>query len=147
MGNKSVNLTPEDLLALAQMVYGENAGEDIATQKMTAQTAINRLRSGRTKEFGSTIPEVLQKGYYAVSKNSPMYQQAKSGNFPDVSSRAKFGEIKKLIESMVADQDYGNAMFYFRPEEEDDLRKNPKKFNFNLVKPQGRVGVYNTYSY
>lgn len=147
MANDNINLTPEDIIALSQMVYGENAGEDTATQKMTAQSAINRLRSGRIKEFGATIPEILQQGYYAVKDNTPLYQQAVSGNFPDISSKAKFSEIQKLIESIVADQDYGKAQFYFRPEEEENLRKNPKKFNFDLVKPQGQVGVYNTYSY
>lgn len=139
-------LNDADKLALAQMVYGENAGEDSVTQKMTAQSAINRLASGRSKEFGATLPEVLKKGYYAVSKNSPLYKQAVTEKFPDVGAKAKFYEIKKLIDAITTDKDYGKTMFYFRPEEEAQLKKG-KKFNFDTVKPTGRVGPYNTYGY
>jgi len=142
-----IDLTPDDILAIAHMAYGENAGEDNDTVKMTIQTAINRLRSGRSKEFGGDIPSILKKGYYAVSKNSPLYQQAVSGKFPDIKSKARAAEIQKLTEAIVGDKDYGEAQFYFRPEEEKKLRKNPKAFNFKAVKPKGQIGKYNVYAY
>ena len=142
-----LKLSNADLLALAQMGFGEGASADNDEVKMMTQTALNRLRSGRTKEFGRTIPEIIQKGYYAASKQNEPYKQAISGNFPDLPSKTRFSEIQKLVQSVVGDKDYGNAMFYFTPDEETKLRRNPKNFNFKAVKPQGRVGRYNTYSY
>lgn len=142
-----IELSPDDIAAIARMAYGENAGEDNDTVKMTIQTALNRLRSGKTKEFGGDIPTVLKKGYYAVSKNSPLYQQAVSGKFPDVKSKARAAEIQKLTEAVVGDKDYGEGMFYFTSDEEKKLRKTPKAFNFKAVKPKGKVGKYNVYAY
>lgn len=145
MAEVPFDLTPQDRDMLAQMVYGENVS-DPSSWLMTGQSAVNRLRSGRKKEFGGTLPEVLKKGYYAVSKNSPTYQQAASGQFPDVGAKAKYGEIRKVIDMMLADQNFGKAQFYFKPEEEEKLRAK-KSFNFKAVKPAGKVGQYNTYFY
>jgi len=139
MPTPKIKLSKEDRLALAQMAYGENAGEDNDTVKMTIQTAVNRLLSGRAKEFGKDIPEVLKKGYYAVSKNSPLYQQAVSGKFSDVPSKVRFSEIQKLTDAIIDDGDFGKAQFYFKPDEAKALKK-------KLV-PQGNVGKYETYSY
>lgn len=146
MAKKKVELSQEDMIALAQMAYAENASEDDDTVKMTVQTAINRLLSGRGKEFGKTIPEILKKGYYAVSSNSPLHQQAVSGKLPDSTSQVRYSEIEKLVQGIDKDADYGNAMFYFKPEEEAKMKKKGN-FNFNAVKPTGKVGKYNTYSY
>lgn len=132
-------VSDNDKLALAQMAYGENAGEDLDTLKMTIQSAINRLLSGRSKEFGATIPDVLKKGYYAVSKNSPLYQQAVTGKFPDITSKAKFSTIQKLVDAIIGDEDFGKVQFYFRPEEAKGLKSKLKRL--------GNVGVYETYSY
>ena len=134
-----VDLTQDDIAAIARMAYGENAGEDNDTVKMTIQTPINRLRSGRSKEFGGDIPSILKKGYYAVSKNSPLYQQAASGKFPDIKSKARMAEIQKLTEAVVGDKDYGNAQFFFKPNEAMSLKKK--------LKSQGKVGKYDVYSY
>ena len=139
MSKPVLQLTPEDRTALAQMAYGENASEDNDTIKMTVQSAINRLKSGRAKEFGATIPEVLKKGYYAVSKNSPLYQQAVSKKLPDFNSKKRYGEIEALTNAIIDDQDFGNTMFYFKPSEASSLKKKLKR--------QGTVGQYETYSY
>ena len=144
------SLSPEDQIALINMVYGENASEDAETIKMTAQTAINRLRSPRDKEFGATMPEVLSKGYNAVKDNTDLYQQGVTGKFPDDISRNKHADIGKQVESIIGDQDFGEAQFFFRPEEEEAIKNNPrgkKIFNFDNVKSKGKVGVYNTYGY
>lgn len=133
------SLSNDDIKALAQMAYAENGGEDDDTVKMTVQTALNRLNSGRTKEFGATMPDVLKKGYYAVSKNSPLHEQAVSGKFPDLQSKARFAQVHKLTQAIVGDEDYGDGMFYFKPDEAKSLKKNLRK--------TGNVGKYEVYSY
>jgi hypothetical protein len=137
--NQTLNLSNADRKALANMAYAENGGEDNDTVKMTVQTALNRLRSGRTKEFGGTMQDVLKKGYYAVSKNSPLHQQAVSGKFPDLQSKARHAEVSKLTDAVVGDGDYGEGLFYFRPQEANGLKKK--------LKSQGNVGKYEVYSY
>lgn len=147
MANKrKLNLSKDELTALARMAYAENASQDNNTVKMTVQSALNRLLSGRKKEFGGSIPEILQKGYYAVKDNTPLYQQAIRGKFPDLQSKARFAEIQKLTEAIAGDEDYGNVQFYFTKDEKDRLSR-AKKFDFSKVKPVGKVGKYLTFSY
>lgn len=143
--------TPEERDQMAHVAYGENAGEDHDTVKMTIASIKNRVESGRAKEFGKDIPEVAKKGYAAVSKNSPLYQEATSGKFKNAGSKSKWGEIRKAVDLVVDDPESSKAQFYFKPEEEEALRKPGKngkpKFDFKQVKPAGRVGKYNTYFY
>jgi hypothetical protein len=138
--------TPKDTDFLNKLGFAENGGEDNETVKMTIQSAINRLRSGRKKEFGSNFEEIGKKGYYAVKNNSPLWQEANSGKFKDDTSKRRFEEIKTLTNAIIKDKDYGEAMFYFKPEEEEKMRKD-KSFDFNKVRPVSKVGKYNTYSY
>ena len=149
-------LSVEDLLALQQGVYGEMAGASDALARMAAQSALSRHRSGMSKEFGKTMPEITQKGYYAVSKKNVPYQQAVIEKFPDVKSKARWGEIKKLVESIVADEDYGEHQFYFTQDEVNKLKARnetqkklggPPAFNFEAVKPKGKVEDYLLYGY
>lgn len=151
-----LSLSDADKLAISQAVFGEAAGEPTDVQKMVIQTVLNRLRSGRKKEFGGNVNDILKRGYYAVSNPNDPYKQAMSGVFPDVNSKAKFGRVKKLLDAVLADQDYGQGHFYFTPEEEKKLRlkniqrqaaKRPPAFNFSAVKPFGQVGKYNVYGY
>jgi len=139
--------TPKDILAIKQAVYGEGAGADDATMKMMAQSIINRANSGRSKEFGGNVPEILKKGYYAVRNPNEPYKQAISGEFPDTQSKAAWGRASKLVDIAMSEPDSGKHQFYFKPEEEVKLRKNPKAFNFNAVKPMGQQGGYNLYGY
>ena len=138
-------LAEPDKLALARMVYGEAADQDYDVMKMIAQTAINRLRSGRSKEFGADINRVLQKGYYAVNNPNTPYKQAVAGSFPDEVSQKKWEQANQVINDIIQSGDYGQAMFYFKP---DEIKKmSPKAFNFDLVVPTGEVGPYQTFSY
>jgi hypothetical protein len=141
----ALNLSPADVLALQQMVYGEET-QDTDTMKMIAQSALNRLKSGKKKEFGGSIPEITKKGYYAVSKQNTPYKQALSQKFPDITSKVAWGNAKKVVEAVVGDKDYGDVMFYFKPDEEKKL-KVEKKFDFSKVRRTGKVGNYNLYSY
>jgi len=143
-----LNLNDNDKTAIAQAVFGEGAGSDNDFRKMVIQSILNRARSGRKKEFGATIPEILQKGYYAVSNPNKPYKLITSGAELDPQSKKAYGEIKTLLDSVVGDKDYGNSMFYFTPEEETKMRAKGKKvFNFDAVKPTGMVGNYRTYGY
>jgi spore germination cell wall hydrolase CwlJ-like protein len=138
-------LTSEDIAALTRMVYGEAAGSDNATMKMIAQTAINRLRSGRSKEFGGNLTKILKKGYYAVKNPNKPYRQALSGQFNDELSKNAWTQAQNMVNEVIKNQDFGNAMFYFTPEEIKRLKKGG--FNFNIVVPTGQVGNYQTFGY
>lgn len=143
---KAINLTEDDIAAIQRMVYGEAAGEDYDTMKMIAQSAINRLRSGRKKEFGSNINKILQKGYYAVKNPNQPYRQALGGKFEDKTSKDKWLQAQKAVSDVLAKQDFGQAMFYFTPIE---IKKQTEAgtFDFSQVVPTGDVGVYKTFGY
>lgn len=127
-------------MELAQLIYGENASEDFDTMVMTGSSALNRLESGKEKEFGGSLPEVMQKGYYAVSQNSPMYQQALSGDFPDEKSQESFKRALQVSYGLLTGTiPRHKAQFFFKKGEATALRKK--------LKPTGKVGKYETYSY
>jgi len=141
-----LNLTPQDILALQQMVYGEET-QDTDTMKMIAQSALNRLKSGKKKEFGGNIPEITKKGYYAVSKQNIPYKQAVSQKFPDITSKVAWGNAKKVVEAVIGDKDYGQGhQFYFTDSEIAKLKKS-KSFNFSRVKSKGTSGKYKLFGY
>jgi spore germination cell wall hydrolase CwlJ-like protein len=144
--DKISKLTADDRAALSRMIYGEAAGADEATMKMIAQTAINRLLSGRTKEFGGNLTRVLQKGYYAVKNPNKPYKQALSGQFNDELSKRKWAQAQRVVNDILENNDFGNAQFYFTPLEIERLKKSGD-FDFSLVIPTGRVGNYETFSY
>jgi spore germination cell wall hydrolase CwlJ-like protein len=147
MANFDVSkLSTEDIAALSRMVYGEAAGADATTMKMIAQTAINRLRSGRSKEFGANLPRVLKKGYYAVSNPNQPYRQALSGQFNDEPSKKAWTQAQNIVNEIIKNQDFGQAQFYFTDSELKRLKSN-NGFNFSLVIPIGKVGAYSTFAY
>ena len=144
--NLELELTPSDVLSLQQMVYGEET-QDTDVMKMVTQSALNRLKSGRKKEFGGSIPEITKKGYYAVSKQNTPYKQALSQKFPDITSKAAWGNAKKVVEAVIGDKDYGQGhQFYFTDDEIVKLKKS-KKFDFTKVKAKGSSGKYKLFGY
>jgi hypothetical protein len=145
IGFDLLKLSEEDIAALQRMVYGEAAGSDYDTMKMIAQSALNRLRSGRTKQFGGNMTSVLKKGYYAVKNPNKPYRQALSGQFNDELSKNAWLQAQKVISDIIKNQDFGQVQFYFTPEEIKKLRSGG--FNFGLVTPTGKVGIYETFSY
>ena len=148
MPPRELDLQDADKLSIAQTVFGEGAGADADFQKMVIQTILNRYLSGRTQEFGDSIQDIAYKGYEAVKNPNDPYKLITSGEPLDPSSAQSFGQIKTLLEAIIADKDYGKSMFYFKPEEEEGLRaKGQKAFNFDLVNPTGMVGDYRTYGY
>ena len=148
MDENGIVYTPEDLNEMYKGVYGEAAGADDAVMKMVAQSIVNRHRSGRGKEFGETIPDIMKRGYYAVSKANKPYKEASEGKFPDIKSKAAWGRTKKLVDiaSSETDTDNPGHLFYFTPEEEAKMKKN-KSFKFDQVEKVGKIGGYNLYKY
>ena len=138
-----------DTLALGNMIYGEVGSLDYDTMVKFGSSALNRLEANRPEEFGATLPEVLQKGYYAVSNPNDPYTWAITGKFPneDEENRYKqslsvaYGLRKGTIERQ-------EGMFLFTPKEEKGMRKKGKKvFDFEQVKSVGKTDKYNIYSY
>lgn len=137
--------------ALADMIYGEGASTDLATMTMIGSTAINRVNSGRLQEFGEGLGGVLTQpnAYYAVQDNSPMYQQAVSGKFPDKTSENSYKRAMQVASGLIKGTiEPTKGEFYFKPEEVRKLkRKGSKVFNFKNVKRHDDVGGYEVYGY
>ena len=141
--------TNETINRVANIIYGEGASTKEDTMKMIGSSVLNRLDSGRTKEFGGTIEEIGDKGYYAVKDNTDLYQQATNWNFPDKSSENAYKKAIAIASGLVKGTiDRHKAQFYFTPEEIKKQKKKGKKaFDFDLVKEQGDVEMYKTFSY
>lgn len=138
-----------DIISLANMIHGEGASSDYDTKVMIGSTAINRMNANRPQEFGYTMPEVLQKGYYAVSNPNIPYKEAIAQKFTDDKSETEYKKslaiASGLVKGTIKPKD---GMFYFTKKEIAKLKKQGKKvFNFNVVKDVGDVGDYSVYSY
>ncbi|MFA5133110.1 MAG: hypothetical protein WC444_07325 [Candidatus Paceibacterota bacterium] len=128
---------------LANLIYGENASEDYDTMVMTGSTLLNRLESGKFQEFGATPEEAMNKGYYAVKNNTPLYQQAAMRKFPDKQSENKFKQSLAIANGLVNETiPRHQAMFFLKPKE---LKKSG--MDFKKLKDTGTVGKYRTFSY
>jgi spore germination cell wall hydrolase CwlJ-like protein len=135
-----VQVMDDRVKQLANLIYGENGGEDRDTMVMTGSSVLNREAANKPQEFGADISEVMQKGYYAVSKNSDMYQQAVSQKFPDKKSEDGYKRAYQVAYGLETGSiDKHPAQFFFKKGEAAGLRKK--------LKSQGKVGVYDTYSY
>jgi hypothetical protein len=133
---------------IAKAVHGEGAGASKEFRKMVASTILNRIESGRTKEFGSSLPEVLQKGYYAVSNPNTPYKEASSMKFKDKASENSFKETLQLVSGLIKgtiERDKG--LFYFNQKELARLKKNPKAFDLSKVKNVGGVDNFQVFDY
>lgn len=136
-----------DILSMAQAIYGEAASEDFNTMHMIGSTMLNRLKSGRAKEFGANIPEILNKGYYAVSNPNEPYKQALSKKFPDKQSELKFKQALQIASGLYKGTiKPTEGEFYFTPKEIANQKK-AKSFNFKVVKDVGSIGKYKVFSY
>ena len=137
-----------DLSDLANIIYGEAANQDEKVMKMVGSTVLNRQKSGRTEEFGGTIAEIGQKGYYAVKNPNQPYKEALSQKFGNEEAEHKYKKAVAIAGGLLKgtiEPDKGE--FFFKPDEEKKLRKTPKVFNFKMVKNVGKQGDYNVYGY
>lgn len=138
-----------DTTKLAAMIYGEGANQKPETMRKIGSTALNRLASGKIKEFGGNLDEVLMKGYYAVKNNSPMYQEAVSGKFKDEVSETAYKQALAIASGLIKGTikpDKGE--FYFTQKEINKLKKKGKKaFNFDAVKKLDEFEDYQMFGY
>ncbi len=139
----------QDLINLTNALYGEVASEDRDTMIMVGSTMLNRLEANRPNEFGSTVPEVLQKGYYAVSNPNVPYRQAITRNFPDKNSENKYKQALAVMSGLKKGTiDRREGHFYFTDAEIKKMKRRKKKtFNFKLVEPRGEAGQYKVFGY
>jgi hypothetical protein len=130
-----------NILALANTIYGEGASSDYDTKVMIGSSMINRYKSGRTKEFGATLPQIAQKGYYAVSNPNVPYKQALSGKFPDDASANAYKQSMAIASGLIKGTIKPvEGQFYFTDKEKP-------KMNWKLLKEVGRTGKYKVWSY
>lgn len=136
-----------DVQELANMIYGEAADQDESVMKMVGSTAINRMNSGRTQEFGETLPDIVRRGYYAVSKANTPYKEAASGKFASEEGEYKYKKALAIAGGLLRETiKPDEGMFYFKKDEIARMKK-AKSFNFKLVKPVGKTGDYEVFSY
>ena len=135
-------------LEIAKAVHGEGAGASIEFRKMVASTILNREESGRTGEFGGSIPEILQKGYYAVSNPNTPYKEATELKFKDKASENSFKETLQLVSGMIKGtiKRYP-GLFYFTNKELARLKKSPKEFDLSKVRDVGGVDNFRVFDY
>ena len=136
-----------DVVELANVIYGEAAGEDFDTMRMVGSTILNRFKSGRNIEFGYTIPEIIQKGYYAAINQNEPYQQALSQKFPDKNAENKYKTALQIASGLYKGTiEPQEGMFYFTDKEIRKMQKN-KSFDFGLVREINKTGKYRIFSY
>ena len=135
------NQTTNDVMALANLIYGEAGGEGEDFMKMVGSSVMQRAYSGR--EFGNDIQTVInndKSGYDAVQKNSPMYQEATSGKFRDEDSEKQWKKAFQIASGLVTGKiGFGNAQFYLTKEEIKNLQEDKTKFDFSLVHNIGKI--------
>lgn len=143
-----MNYTYEDVKNLADVIFGEAANQSPEVMTMVGSTVLNRASAGRAKEFGATLPEIIQKGYYAASNPNVPYRQATTGQFPDEKSLNQYKQATSIASGLYRGTiEKMKGHFYFTNKEIKKLKKRPKRFNFNAVKEVGRAGDYTTFSY
>jgi spore germination cell wall hydrolase CwlJ-like protein len=137
-----------DLTDLTNLIYGEAANQDEKVMKMVGSTVINRQKSGRTQEFGETIGEIAQKGYYAVKNPNQPMKEAMSGKFGSPEAERKYKQAMATASGLLRGTiEPDKGMFYFKPDEIKKLKKTPKVFNFKAVKSVGKSGDYEVFDY
>jgi hypothetical protein len=136
------------IIDLANVIYGESASENYDTMLMVGSSAINRLNSNKLLEFGATLPEILQKGYYSVSNPNIPYKQAQEQKFPDKESENKYKQALAIASGLIKGTiEPTKGQFYFTDKEINKFKRNPRKFNLKAVKQVGEVGNYKVFSY
>ena len=148
MSDLPMDYTDADLVALTNGIYGEAAASDSEVMTMVGSTVLNRIDANKPEEFGSSVPEVLQKGYYAVSNPNVPYQQAITQKFPDKLSENKYKQAMAIASGLIKGTiERQPGHFYFTKKEIRKLKKRKKGFNFKAVNEVGNVGDYSVYGY
>lgn len=143
---------PGDTLKLAQLIYGEVGNQPDHVKAMVGSTVMNRKDSGRTIEFGEDIEGVInskRSPYYAPLNNSPQFQQAYTGKFPDKISENAFKKSLQIANGLMRGTIKRHEAMFFLTGIEVSGQKRRKKggMDFKLLRETGKVGKYHTYSY
>lgn len=140
-------MNPEQI-ALANMIYGEEAKGNMEVMKMIGSTALNRLESGKVDEFGGDLNEVLQKGYFAVSNQNDPYQWASSGKFPDKVSENNYKKALQVAGGLLSGRiERVPGLFYMTDKELKKKMKPDSDFDLSLVEEVGKSGKYTVMDY
>lgn len=137
-------------LPVIATVYAEGAGKNADFKRQIASTILNRTESGKP-EFGAdagNITDVLQKGYYSYSKQSPKYKEAISQKFSDKPSEDSFKETVRVFAGLLnGDIPRSDAQFFFNKGEMSRLSKQGSGFNMKALEPVDQQGDFTFLKY
>lgn len=138
-------MNPE-LLDLAATMFGEEAQGNEEVLRMVGSSVLNRRDAGRVKEWGSTIPEITQMGYYAKQNQNDPYRAAISGQFNNKEDENRFKRALQIASGLLDGSiERVGGEFFFTDDEMVSQRE--KGFNFDEVEHLRKVGPYNILQY
>jgi len=141
-----------DNVRLAAIIHGESSGQKDNVKTMVGSTVLNRLDSGRTREFGDTVEGVItsqNSPYFAALNNSEQFQQGATQKFPDKISENDFKKSLQIANGLMRGTiPRHEGMFFFTGQEISGMKRRKKKvFDFKQVRETGKVGKFSTFSY
>lgn len=131
------------LKPLAAVIYAAAADQDEKMMQYVGSTILNRLESGK-REFGAetgSITSVIKHPGAYYEKNSKLYEDFMTGNIKDEASKKaalRASSIASALTRGTVERMPGE--FWFNDQEIAKLKKNPKVFNFKMVKELGTIG-------
>lgn len=147
--NNRVDFNIKSYLPVLATIYGEAANQDFNSKIEVASTILNRAHSG-LEEFGANngkITDVLSKGYYSYSKQSPKFLEAMNQKFPDKASMDSFKETVAVLSGLLSGKIKRTySVFMLTPKEIDHIKKN-KVMNMDLLEKTGENKTWNFYRY
>lgn len=147
--DKQVDFNLKAYLPVLATAYGEAANQDFNTKVEVLSTILNRAESGKT-EFGAhtgKISDVLAKGYYAYSKQSPKFMEAMNQKFPDKISEDSYKDTLAALSGLLSGKiKRTESLFFLTPKEETQIKKT-KSMNMSLLEKTSSNGTWNFYKY
>lgn len=142
MANEQFDFNLKAYAPLLATGYGEGADQDYQGKLEILSSMFNRIESGR-EEFGANtgrITDVLQKGYYAYSKQSPKYMEAIEQKFPDKASENSYKEFVAILSGILKGKvKKTETLFFLKPSEMSRIRKQGKRvMDLDLLEETGK---------
>lgn len=136
-------------LPVIATVYGEAANQDFDTKVKIASTILNRAESGKS-EFGADtgkISDVLKRGYYAYSKESPKFTEAMAQKFPDKKSEDAYKDAVAAVSGLVSGKiPRADAQFFLTPKEIAKVKRTGS-MNMDLLEKTAATDAYSFFKY
>lgn len=129
--------------------YGEGANQDFNTKVEILSTILNRAESGR-EEFGAhtgKLTDVLQRGYYAYSKQSPKFTEAMDQKFPDKVSENSFKEVVAAFSGLMNGKIKRTDSLFFLTNKEIARVKKTKAMNMDALEKTGGNDTWTFFKY